>query len=408
MRKLKILHLLSQRPDSTGSGIFVEAMIREAAALGHDNFLVAGLSSDDGQYPDCIEPDKSMFVHFPAAEVCYDIPGMSDVMPYESSRFCDLTEEQLYAYEQAFTNVVQKAVDRFKPDIIHSHHLWIVSSIARQLLPDIPLVTTCHGSDLRQFQNCPHLQGQVLAGCREIDIVMALTVAQKKQIVDLYKLAPENITVAGAGYDQSLFLPETKPEPDPVQLVYAGKLSKAKGVPWLLRALQSIKSPAWQLHLVGGGSGVEKEHCLKLAGESRTRVHVHGALPQENLARIVRQSHILVLPSFFEGLPLVILEALASGCRVVATDLPGTRAIIGRSQTELISLVSTPRLHSIDKPFPEDEHLFERELSNAIQLQINAVHDCAETDLTSIQERLDHYTWNSVFNRVTEVYMSCV
>jgi hypothetical protein len=38
----KILHLLSQRPDSTGSGIYVQAMIREATACGDDNYLVAG------------------------------------------------------------------------------------------------------------------------------------------------------------------------------------------------------------------------------------------------------------------------------------------------------------------------------------------------------------------------------
>ena len=46
IKKLKILHLLSQRPDSTGSGIYVQAMIREASAYGYDNYLVAGNCSD--------------------------------------------------------------------------------------------------------------------------------------------------------------------------------------------------------------------------------------------------------------------------------------------------------------------------------------------------------------------------
>ena len=40
LKKLKVLHLLSQRPDSTGSGIYVQAMMREANACGYDNFLV--------------------------------------------------------------------------------------------------------------------------------------------------------------------------------------------------------------------------------------------------------------------------------------------------------------------------------------------------------------------------------
>ena len=358
MKKLKIFHLLSQRPDSTGSGIYVQAMIREAAACGDENYLVAGAYSDYCYETDCIEPDKYVFVNFHKADVSYHIPGMSDVMPYESTRFCDLSEEDLSEYEKAFSGILQDAVHKFKPDIIHSHHLWIISSLARRLFPEIPMVTSCHGSDLRQFQNCHHLQKRVLAGCREIDVVLALSEAQKNEIIRLHHLAPEKIIIAGAGYNDSLFYLNTKPDPDPVQLVYAGKLSNAKGVPLFLRALQSVSYPAWQLHLLGSGSGEEKEVCLMLAKKLGERVCVHGALPQKSLAKIMRHSHVLVLPSFYEGLPLVVLEGLASGCRIVATDLPGTREVLGNLDTDFITLVRTPSLRFIDQPYREDESLF--------------------------------------------------
>ena len=55
---------------------------------------------------------------------------------------------------------------------------------------------------------------------------------------------------------------------------YAGKLSNAKGVPWMLRALARIDNPTWPLHLVGGGSGEEKSDCLRLANELGGRVTV--------------------------------------------------------------------------------------------------------------------------------------
>ena len=84
-------------------------------------------------------------------------------------------------------------------------------------------MTSCHGSDLRQFQNCSHLQERVLKGCRKINVVMALSEAQKNEIVRLYGLVPEQIMVAGAGYDDSLFYSEKKPPPNPVQIVYAWK-----------------------------------------------------------------------------------------------------------------------------------------------------------------------------------------
>ena len=405
---LKILHVISQRPDSTGSGIYVQAMIREASACGYANYLVAGVHSDNCVSPDCIAQDRSTFVKFHNADVSYHIPGMSDVMPYESTRFCDLSEEDLREYEAAFSGVLETAVQGFKPDIIHSHHLWIVSSVTRQLFPNIPMVTTCHGSDLRQFQNCPHLQEKVLSGCREIDRVMALSEAQKQDIIRLYNLTPDKIMVVGAGYNDSLFYLDTKSSSDPVQLVYAGKLSNAKGVPWMLRALQTITSPSWRMHLVGSGSGEEKEQCLLMAKELGQKVYVHGPLSQENLATILRRSHILVLPSFYEGLPLVILEALASGCRLVATDLPGTREILGNTNLECISLVGTPRLRLIDQPYQEDEYSFERNLRKAIQQQINAAFQQTPIDLSSIQDKLDAYTWTGIFKKVKEAYLTCL
>ena len=406
---MRILHVLSQRPDSTGSGIYVQAIIHQSKAFGYDNFLVAGVGSGWDHDAAFIEKDKSLFVNFCGGDVSCEIPGMSDVMPYESSRFCDLSLKELAEYEEAFSTTLRVAVKEFKPDIIHSHHLWIVSSLARRLFPDIPMVTTCHGTDLRQFQNCPHLQERVLQGCREINIIMALTGAQKDEIISLYKVPAEKVVVVGVGYNDTLFYSGPKPDHGPVQLVYAGKLSNAKGVPWFLRALSSIDSPAWQLHLIGGGSGEEKEHCLALAKELGERVHIYGALPHEDLAGIMRGAHILVLPSFFEGLPVVILEGLASGCRIVATDLPGIREVIGNAETtDLITLVRTPRLRHIDQPYMEDEYSFENDLKNAIQKQLDASHHHREIDLSPIQDTLNAHTQKGIFEKVREVYLNCL
>ena len=406
VNKPKILHLLSQRPDSTGSGIYIQAMIREAAAAGYENYLVAGVAADFCEGPDCIEADKTGFVRFQQDELSFLLPGMSDVMPYESTRFCDLSFGDIKNYEAAFTHQLQKAVDHFQPNLIHSHHLWLVSSLTRRLYPDIPMVTTCHGSDLRQFQNCPHLQKRVLAGCRLINRVMALSKAQKEEIIRLYGLKPDKVVIVGAGYNDALFYPETKPAADPVQLVYAGKLSFAKGVPWFLRALQTISEPSWKLHLIGGGSGSEKEACLKLANGLNRKVQIHGALSQADLAAIVRQAHILVLPSFYEGLPLVLLEGLAGGCCIVATDLPGARELFDHTDTDLISLVKTPRLHRLDQPYEEDEAAFEKELQQALEKQIKVVVDHPQIDLSMVQPLLNAYTWKGVFQKVNEIYQA--
>ena len=59
---LKILHVLSQRPDSTGSGIYLQAMLREAAACGHRNFLVAGIQSHQPVELEDIASDHCLFI----------------------------------------------------------------------------------------------------------------------------------------------------------------------------------------------------------------------------------------------------------------------------------------------------------------------------------------------------------
>lgn len=408
--QLKILHLLSQRPDATGSGIYVQAMIRESAACGYENYLVAGLESDECEGTDCIAPDRFLSVNFDSPVVSCRIPGMSDVMPYESSRFCDLTSSDLDAYEAAFTDRLRTAVLSFAPDVIHSHHLWIVSALARRLFPEIPLVTTCHGTDLRQFQNCPHIQPRVVTDCRSIDTVMALSRAQRRDICQLYDISPEKIVVVGAGYDDRKFYVTPKPSSGPVQVLYAGKLCFAKGVPWLLRVLQDFVAesdlPDWQLHLVGGGSGEEKSHCLELAQTLGNRVRIHGMLDQQTLADLMRQAHILVLPSFFEGLPLVLLEALACGCRIVATDLPGTSELFAQTITDMVSLVPTPRLRSVDQPYEEDQDAFRRDLGRALQAQIRAVAGGTAFDQASVRYTLDAYTWAGIFKKVNAVYQA--
>jgi len=237
---------------------------------------------------------------------------------------------------------------------------------------------------------------------------MALSEAQKNDIARLYDLPLDKIFVVGAGYNDGLFALTHKPDPSPVQLVYAGKLSKAKGVPWLLRVLTRIDSPAWQLHLAGSGSGEEKDVCLMLAKKLGKRAVVHGAVSQRDLAGIMKQSHIFVLPSFYEGLPLVVLEALASGCRIITTDLPGVKELLGNVQSDFISLVRTPRLKNMDQPYNEDINVFEQNLANTLQTQIRAACQQPQIDLSTIRDRISFFTWQGIFRKVENIYFRVI
>lgn len=405
---MKILHIISQHPESTGSGFYLQNIIRLAAAAGHRNFLIAGISG--GRLPklDCIEEKYCRFVNFGEAELNFAIPGMSDVMPYPSSVFGRLDDKQLDSYEQAFAGAVQQAVAQFSPDIIHSHHLWLVSSISRRTATDIPMVTSCHSTDLRQFVQCPHLRRRVLPHCLAIDRVLALSRDQQERIAELYGMAFDRIDIVGGGYDDALFSLTRKEKPGPVELLYAGKLSFAKGVDWLLNAFLKVTSKGVHLHLAGSGAGDEARKCLELAKRAGPAVTVHGRISQHELAELMGRCHVFILPSFYEGLPLVLLEALASGCRIVTTDLPGCRELLSGANRDLVEFINLPAMKSIDRPDQKDLAGLQTALAGAIVSMADRVRRSPSPSAQEIYHLTSRFSWTSVFGRIFSAYEQAI
>jgi len=404
---MRILHLISQTPDFTGSGKFIQQIITRARSRGHENFLVAGCQGDFTPDPDLIAPDHTLLVRFDHRDLPFPVAGMSDAMPYESTVFSCMSREDLSLYRKVFQAAVTRAVDRFKPDLIHSHHLWILSSLACEVIEeraqDLPLVTTCHGTCLRQHILCPHISDVVTPHLTRIDRVMALNPSQQEEIMACFGFSREQVPVITGGYDDSLFLPGGKPG-GRVEMVYAGKLCRAKGVPWLLKSLERLDSLDFHLHLAGGGAGDERQTCLALALDLGDRVTVHGPLSHQDLAALMGRSHLFILPSFFEGVPLVLMEALACGCRVLATDLPGAREILSDRDNPMVRLISLPPLETIDAPYKKDEPVLEETLAGVLTELINEIKASPRPDLDAMARLTRPYSWEKVFGRINRVY----
>ena len=401
---MKILHIISQRPDSTGSGIYLQHILAEAAAAGHRNMLLCGVQNKNLPTAGDLALDRISYVRFETQDNPEKIIGMSDVMPYPSRTFRELDKDQLSHYLNLFTGAVEAAVQDFQPDLIHCHHLWLVTSLVARRFSDIAVTASCHGSELRQFHQCPHLQDMVRQGCRALRAVCALTQAQRTEIALLYGIDLNNITVVGAGFDNRLFFDrprEAKEQDENCRLIYGGKLSRAKGIPWLLEALHRLRDYPFHLHLVGSGSGIEYERCLELAERLGSRATIHGAVSQSELASLMRASHILVLPSLYEGLPLVVLEALACGCRVIATALDGTKEIAEQLDSEHLILLPVPAVVNMDRTVLDDEEHFVQRLQEALGSCFSK-----PTDALSPAD-LSHYHWNSVFRRIQAIWSQC-
>lgn len=401
---MKILHIISQIPNFTGSGKYLQAIMKCASFRGHENFLVAGIQGDFRLDSSLIHEENCRFIRFDGNDLDFPIPGMSDVMPYQSSVFSQLSGQQLDIYEKTFRDVILRAVQTFQPDILHSHHLWIASATGRDCVPDLPMVTTCHSTCLRQFSLCALLGRTMSPSFRKIDRIMALSAFQREEIANIHGIAPEQIEVVGGGYDETLFYHTRKSSAGPVELLYAGKLSRSKGVPWLLQALRQLEDVSWTLHLAGDGSGAEKQLCLDLAEHFGSRVIIHGSLEHGELAALMRTAHIFILPSFSEGLPLVLMEALASGCRLITTSLPGIREILGGVTSGMIKMIDIPELETIDAPYEKDLQSLKDLLAAVLRNSIEEAAENREPEMEVVRQVTVGYTWNQVFDKVEGVY----
>lgn len=112
----------------------------------------------------------------------------------------------------------------------------------------------------------------------------------------------------------------------------------------------------------------------------------------------MRECHLFVMPSFYEGVSLVTMEALASGLRVVSNELPGMREWVGTRLEEegIVEYVSLPALRSIDTPLTEELPAYEERLARGIARQLEG-SSFFPVCRRRMEEMVRKYSWESVF-----------
>ncbi|HSO67963.1 MAG TPA: glycosyltransferase family 4 protein [Desulfatirhabdiaceae bacterium] len=414
-RPCLILHILSQQPGKTGSGVYLEAMVRHAGRQGYSQRVIVGIPGE-APLPEItgIDSEDLYAVRFDRPELPFPVAGMSDIMPYVSTRFSEFTPDMRDSYLRAFQEKIESAVSGFRTDIVHTHHFWLVSALTRRLFPDIPIVTSCHGTEFRQIERAPQLISHVIPDCSRIDRALALHEPQIQALHDMYGIPLDQIVNIGIGFRNDIFYCHSESGCRPgqegiLQMVYAGKISRPKGVPWLIEALARVDIPegyTLRVKLAGSSGDASVTDIPRSANRPDCQVTFLGALSQAELSNVFRSSRVFVLPSFYEGLPLVLLEALASGCRIVTTDLPGLDTWLPEAirDTDIVERVRLPRLIRVDEPHPSDLPEFVNNLATAISRQLHR-SVCTETDWAScVMPCIQHLSWERIFKKIETVY----
>ncbi|MCH8923943.1 MAG: glycosyltransferase family 4 protein, partial [Planctomycetes bacterium] len=122
-----------------------------------------------------------------------------------------------------------------------------------------------------------------------------------------------------------------------------GRLDPQKGVAWLLEAMPRVFAEVAGLELVLVGDGPLRGRLETLAAKLGIADRVHFAGFRDDVPEILAASELVVLGSRWEGMPNVILEAMAGGRPVVATDVAGVREALGPNADEQTASPSDPQ-----------------------------------------------------------------
>ena len=177
---------------------------------------------------------------------------------------------------------------------------------------------------------------------KRVSRFIAVSKKTKELAVEHFGVDPNKISLVYNGVDINLF-----PMPDESELikdildptiVYVGRIISKKGIDVLIKAMpETLKSfPHARFIFVGGGNISLYKEMIRNKGISEKNYLFTGHMGYLERAKIFREATVFVNPSFFENCSISILEAMSSGCAVVASNVGGNPELIHSGRSGLL------------------------------------------------------------------------
>jgi alpha-maltose-1-phosphate synthase len=243
-------------------------------------------------------------------------------------------------------------------DLAHSH-TWYANHAGQlaQLVHGIPHVVTAHSLEPRRPWKADQLGGGYrLSSWIErtaylhADAVIAVSRGMRADVLEVYPdLDPEKVLVVGNGVDAEAYRPVEAPEvvrslgvdPDRPYALFVGRITRQKGLMHLLAAAEQLPADAGLVLCAGAAdTPAERAQVADAVAELQTRrsgvVWIEQMLPREQLVPLITGATVFVVPSVYEPLGIVNLEAAACGTAVVASDVGGIPEVVDDGRTGLL------------------------------------------------------------------------
>lgn len=157
---------------------------------------------------------------------------------------------------------------------------------------------------------------------KNADKIILTSEKDKKFVEDYFKIYSSKVKIVPNYIDTELFKP-LGIKKDKSRITFVGRLHKEKN---LFNLMEAISETPYKLTVFG--SGQEKEKLESFAKEKNVNVEFLGNIPNKKLPEELNKSEIFILPSFYEGCPKSLLEAMSCGLPCIGTDVEGINEII--------------------------------------------------------------------------------
>lgn len=310
-------------------------------------------------------------------------------------------------------------------DLVHSH-TWYANGAGRiaQLLHGIPHVITAHSLEPLRPWKAEQLGGGYRVSSwierdafLAADRVIAVSHGMRGDILRSYpQLDPDRVAVVHNGIDLSAWYPVHDDElvsslgidPTRPSVVFVGRITRQKGLPFLLRAA-ALLPPEIQLVLCAGAPDTEQIMAEVRAGVAelqKTRtgvVWIEQMLSRHDLSAVLSSATTFVCPSIYEPLGIVNLEAMACGIAVVGTATGGI--------PEVIDDGVTGRLVSLDQSqdgtgTPLDPERFVKELARTLTEVVADPVAAKAMGQAGLLRAEREFGWEGIAKRTQEIYRS--
>ncbi|MFD6565571.1 glycogen synthase [Micromonospora profundi] len=310
-------------------------------------------------------------------------------------------------------------------DVVHSH-TWYANMAGHtaKLLHGVPHVLTAHSLEpLRPWKAEQLGGGYALSSWSErtameaADAIIAVSAGMRRDVLTAYpQVDPDRVRVVYNGIDTIQYAPDAGTDVldrlgvDPARpsVVYVGRITRQKGLPYLLRAARELPADTQLVLLAGAPDTAEiAAEVQDLVAELRANrsgvVWVAEMLPKPEVIQVLTHATVFVCPSVYEPMGIVNLEAMACETAVVATATGGIPEVVADGETGLL----VPIEQATDgSGTPLDPDRFVADLAAAIN---TLLADPARTErfgLAGRRRAVEHFSWDAIARQTLDVYRS--